>query len=58
MTNHIQCAQWGTIVLGMRQNCDMKILHYFILYQLMLQDQSRTWNLIKKKKKQKKTVDI
>jgi len=56
MTNHIQCAQWGTIflrprnantiVLGMRQPCDMKILHYFILYQLMLQDQSRTWNLI------------
>jgi hypothetical protein len=56
MTNHIQCAQWGTIflkpintnaiVLGMKQHCDMKILHYFILYQLMLQDQYRTWNLI------------
>jgi hypothetical protein len=38
MTNHIQCAQWGTIflkpmntnaiVLGMKQHCDMKILHY------------------------------
>jgi hypothetical protein len=56
MTDHIQCAQWGTIflrpintnaiVLGMKPHCDMKILHYFILYQLMLQDQYRTWNLI------------